>query len=57
MTNEQFNREVEYGTRKHIADRLLRQGLISEREYRQLCTKYERIYRPIIGGLRAPKNL
>jgi hypothetical protein len=50
MTKEQFDREVYFGARKNIVERMLRQGLITEREFRQLCTKYERTYRPIIGG-------
>jgi len=50
MTAEQFNREVDYGVRAHIARMLLQSGLISEREYRRLCKKYEQKCRPMIGG-------
>ena len=57
MTGEQFKRELDYGARANIAIRLLKTGLISEREYRQLCIKYERKYHPIIGGYIRPKSL
>ena len=50
MTAEQFVRELDYGARVHIAHKLLREGLISEREYTRLCKKYEQKCRPIIGG-------
>ena len=50
MTAEQFNRELEYGARTHIARKLLRMGLISKREYWRLCKKYEQRCDPIIGG-------
>ena len=56
MTAEQFKRELEYGARAHIARRLLRAGLISEREFRRLCKKYEQKHRPMIGGY-IPGNL
>jgi hypothetical protein len=56
MTAEQMKRELDYGAMAHIAEKLLRTGLISEREYRQLCTKYERKHRPIIGGYIALKK-
>jgi hypothetical protein len=50
MTKEQFSRETDYGVKVHIARKMLSQGLISEREFRQLCTKFERRCRPMIGG-------
>jgi len=50
MTAEQFSRELDYGARAYIAQKLLRAGLISEREYRRLCKRYEQKHRPMIGG-------
>ncbi len=54
MTQEQFGREIDYGARAHIAQKLLKAGLISDREYKRLCLKLEHKYRPMIGGYIKP---
>lgn len=56
MTSEQLSRELNYGVRANIAKRMLSKGLISEREYRLLCTKYERKFEPMIGGYIPPQK-
>jgi hypothetical protein len=50
MTQEQFERELNYGVKAHIARKLLAIGLITEQEFRKLLIKYEKQHCPLIGG-------
>lgn len=50
MTQEQFEREARYRAAMVIAVRMLRQGLISAREYRQIDTMCMAKYLPVIGS-------
>ena len=51
MTKEQFDREVRYGAVMANAAAMLRQGIISEKDYRVIDTKMRHKYNPIIYGL------
>ena len=53
MTNEQFERESNYGAAMAIARSMLERGLISEKDYRKIDTKFKKKYRPLIGGMEA----
>jgi len=53
MTKEQFNRESDYNAVMSIARAMLKQGCITDKEYRRIDTIFLRKYRPIIGTLRA----
>ena len=53
MTKLQFNREVSYGAAMAIARSLLTKGLINDKDYRKIDTKFKKKYRPIIGNLLA----
>ena len=57
MTNEQFDSEMNYRAALAVAKGLLRQGLITEREFCRIDTMLIGIYRPIIGGLCSGKAL
>jgi hypothetical protein len=57
MTQAQFKREIDCGAMEFIARRLLRAGLISDKEYRRICDKFERELAPIIGGYSLPEKL
>jgi len=51
MTKEQFDREARYGAVMANAAAMLRQGIISDKDYRVIDTKMRRKYNPIISGL------
>lgn len=51
MTEEQFHNEKLYQTTMHIMRRMLRQGLITMDEYRQIDTIFTEKYRPVFGTL------
>ena len=53
MTSEQLGRERDYGAVMAIARALLKQGCITDREYRKIGVIFLRKYRPIIAELRA----
>jgi len=53
MTNEQLNRERDYGAVMSIARAMLKQGCITDKEYNKINTIFLRKYMPIIGTLRA----
>lgn len=53
MTKEQFERETRYGAAMALAREMLKEGIISEKEYRKIDTIFQRKYRPIIGALQA----
>ncbi|GHU89500.1 hypothetical protein FACS1894217_12250 [Clostridia bacterium] len=56
MTKELFSREASYGAAMTIAKRLLSEGLITDREYCKIDTKFRRKFVPIIGGLKLEKT-
>lgn len=51
MTNEQFERERRYRVAISIAAAMLKQGLISEDEYRAINERMIEKYKPFFGGL------
>jgi hypothetical protein len=51
MTQEQFEREMNYRVAVSIAENLLIQGLITDREYHEIDTIMIEKYHPIFGGL------
>ena len=51
MTNEQFDRERRYRVAISIAAAMLKQGLISEDEYRMINDRMIEKYKPLFGGL------
>ena len=51
MTKEQFDRESRYRVSLSIAGTMLRNGLISEEDYRIIDTIFIEKYRPLFGGL------
>jgi len=53
MTNEQFNRERDYGAVMSIAAAMLKQGCITDKEYQKISTVFLHKFKPIIGELRA----
>lgn len=50
MTQEQFDREARYRAAMAIAARMLRRGLITAKEYRQIDTMCAAKYLPVIGA-------
>lgn len=57
MTDEQFRSEKLYQTTMHICRKMLRSGLISEEEYREIDTIFTRKYRPVFGTLLVGNDL
>lgn len=51
MTREQFERESRYRAALTVAKAMLREGLISDEEYREIDTRLVEKYRPLFGGL------
>ena len=51
MTQEQFEREKAYRITLSIAKTLLKQGLITEQEYKKIDGMMLEKYRPLLGGL------
>ena len=51
MTQEEFDREKCYQVVTHFIKKMLREGLISEEEYRQIDTIFLEKYKPVFGTL------
>ena len=51
MTNEQFERERRYRVAISVAVGMLKQGLISDDEYRIINNRMIEKYKPFFGGL------
>lgn len=51
MTNEQFEREKEYGARMSIFRKMLKSKLITKKEYDKIDTIFVKKYSPIFGTL------
>lgn len=51
MTNEQFERERRYRVAISVAVGMLKQGLISDDEYRIISERMIEKYKPLFGGL------
>lgn len=51
MTDEQFRSEKMYQTTMHVFRKMLRKGLISPDEYREIDTIFTERYRPVFGAL------
>ena len=57
MSKEEFRNEKLYQTTMHIARKMLKSGLISEEEYRQINTIFTEKYQPTLGTLFADIDL
>ena len=57
MSKEDFKNEKLYQTTMHIARKMLKSGLISEEEYRQIDTIFTEKYQPTLGTLFADIDL
>ena len=57
MTQEEFDREKRYQVIMHFARKMLREGLVSEEEYRQIDTKNRLELCPKTGDLLSGKSL
>lgn len=57
MSKEEFKSEKLYQATMHIARQMLAEGLISEKEYRQIDTIFSEKYRPTLGTLFADIDL
>lgn len=57
MSEQEFDREKRYQAAMQIADALLKNGSISEEEYRQIETKLREKYRPILSTLLSGNSL
>ena len=57
MTQDEFEREKSYQVVMHFIRKMLRDGLLSEEEYRQIDTKNLRKLRPKTGDLLSGKFL
>lgn len=57
MTDERFRSEKLYQTTMHVCRKMLRDGLISEEEYREIDTIFTRKYRPVFGALLVGNDL
>ena len=51
MTKDQLEREKNYRISIHIAKKLLKNGTISEKEYKKIDTKLTAKYRPVFGTI------
>ena len=57
MTEAEFENEKRYQGLVYFLKQMLRDGLISEDEYCQLCTEYAQRFSPKTGTLLARNNL
>ena len=57
MTQDEFEREKSYQVVMHFIRKMLRDGFLSEEEYRQIDTKNLRKLRPKTGDLLSGKSL
>jgi len=53
VTSEQLGRERDYGAVMAIARAMLKQGCITDKEYRKIAAVFLRKYHPIIAELRS----
>jgi len=53
VTHDQFARERDYGAVMSIALAMLKQGCITDREYRKISTVFLLKYKPLIAELRS----
>lgn len=51
MTNEQFNREINYQTSVSILKTMLKNEIISKQDYRKAKHIIIKKYDPVLGGL------
>ena len=51
MTKEEFKNEKLYQTTMHIARKMLKEGIISEKEYNQIDAIFLEKYKPVLGKL------
>ena len=51
MTNEQFERERQYRVAISVAAAMIKQGLLTEDEFRIINEMMIEKYRPVFGGL------
>lgn len=57
MNKAQFEREKEYGAAIAIANRLLRRGLITQAECRELAAAFSQKYRPLVSSEQSPQAI
>ena len=57
MTQDEFDREIRYQVLMYFVEKMLREGLISEEEYRQIDTKNRLELHPKTGDLLSGKSL
>ena len=51
MTDKQFNSEMEYQIRRSIINKMLKDKIITERDYKKINTKLHGKYEPVFGAL------
>ena len=51
MTHEQFEAEKKYSVSISIVKTWLKQGIISEKDYREIDTRLAQKYKPVFGSL------
>ena len=51
VTKEQFEREKNYRTSQVVVKSMLKNGIITDREYKKIDTILKHKYRPVFGGL------
>ncbi len=51
MTDEQFNSEMEYQIRRSIINKIRKEKIITEQDYKKIETKLLRKYEPVFGAL------
>lgn len=57
MTKEQFEREKSYQLTMYIAKKLLKNGIITENEYRIIDTNCKQKYQPVFGDIFSQNSL
>lgn len=57
MTKEQFDREKKFQAAMSIARAMLMRGIISERDYTEILTRFTAKFCPVFAGLYALKEL
>ena len=51
MTNEELKCEMEYQIRRNIVNKMLKEKIITEQDYKEIDTKLLRKYEPVFGSL------
>lgn len=51
MTNEELKCEMEYQIRRSIVNKMLKEKIITEQEYKKIDTRLLEKYAPIFGSL------